>query len=202
MSQPSTGSTPDAVDAPYQQPLHQTDAIPAGTQWLPGVTKILGNDGGAFVASPPKLVWHTTEGSSIESAVGEYRPHNSWPHFTLDPSTGRLVQHVPLDRAARALEHRTGTVETNRAHAIQVELVGIAKQSQDWSAARYANIAALARKIEAAVGVPRRAFVTFSRDGQRLSDAAWMSGSGHCGHQHVPHNSHTDPGALRIDRIL
>jgi len=187
-----------------QRRRQQIDAIRAGsgTLFLPGATKVLGNHAGAFVASPPKLVWHTTEGSSIEGAVGAYRQHNSWPHFTLDPRTGRLVQHVPLDKAARSLEHPAGTVETNRAHAIQVELVGLARESHDWSAESYAHIADLARKIERAVGVPRRAFVTFSLGGQRLSEAAWMCGSGHCGHQHVPHNNHTDPGALRIDRIL
>jgi hypothetical protein len=173
-----------------------------GALFLPGVERVSGHHAGTFVPSPPKLVWHTTEGSSIEGAIGAYRQHNSWPHFTLDPNTGRLVQHLPMNRAGRSLEHRSGTVETNRAHAIQVELVGLAQQSSGWSSEHYEHIARLARQIETAVGVPRRAFATFTLTGQRLTDTAWLHGAGHCGHQHVPHNSHTDPGALRIDLVL
>lgn len=173
-----------------------------GALFLPGIERVPGNHAGTFVPSPPKLVWHTTEGSSIEGAIGAYRQHHSWPHFTLDPKHGRLVQHLPMNRAGRALEHRRGTVETNRAHVIQVELVGFAKESAGWSSERYEQIARLARQVEAAVGVPRRAFATFTVSGQRLSDSAWLHSAGHCGHQHVPHNNHTDPGALRIDLVL
>ena len=109
-------------------------AVPHGTAFLPNVERIPGNDAGAFVASGPKIVWHTTEGSTVEGAVGAFKANNSWPHFTLNPKTGRLVQHLPMTRAGRSLEHRSGTVETNRAHAIQVELVGFAGESPSWSA--------------------------------------------------------------------
>lgn len=176
--------------------------IPLGTAFLPNVERIAGNDAGAFIASPPKLVWHTTEGPIVEGAVGAFKANNSWPHFTLNPRTGRVVQHLPMTRAGRSLEHRAGTVETNRAHAIQVELVGFAGESPGWSAEDYARIAQLARQIESACGVPRKAFATFTAGGQRLSNAAWRNGSGHCGHQHVPGNNHTDPGAMRIDLVL
>ena len=174
----------------------------SGALFLPGVERIAGNHAGIFLPSPPKLVWHSTEGSSIAGAVGAYRQHNSWPHFTLDPESGRLVQHLPMNRAGRALEHRANTVDTNRLRVIQVELVGFAKDSAGWSAARYERIAQLARKIEAANGVPRKAFAKFTLQGERLSESAWLHGTGHCGHQHVPGNNHTDPGALRIDRII
>jgi hypothetical protein len=176
--------------------------IRRGTRFLPNVERIDGNSGGSFITSPAKLVWHTTEGSSIDSAVGAYRAKNAWPHFTLNPKTGRLVQHVPMDVAARALEHRPGTVDTNRAHAIQVELVGSAEHSSEWSDEAYGHIAHLARQIEAAAGVPRKTFVKFTAGGRRLSNSEWLNGTGHCGHQHVPGNSHTDPGALRIDLVV
>jgi hypothetical protein len=176
--------------------------IGSGALFLPGVKRVPGNHAGTFVPSPPKLVWHTTEGSSIEGAIGAYHEHNSWPHFTLDAKSGQLMQHLPMNRAGRALEHRPGTVETNRAHVIQVELVGFARESSGWGDERYERIGRLARAIEAAVGVPRRAFATFTVGGQRLGDSAWLHGAGHCGHQHVPHNNHSDPGALRMDRIL
>ncbi len=179
-----------------------TRQVTRGTRFLPNAERIDGNSGGSFITSPAKLVWHTTEGSTIESAVGAYRDKNAWPHFTLNPKTGRLVQHVPMDVAARALEHRSATVDTNRAHAIQVELVGNAEHSPDWTGEDYARIARLARQIEAATGVPRKAFAKFTASGERLSSTAWLNGSGHCGHQHVPGNSHTDPGAMRIDLVL
>jgi hypothetical protein len=179
-----------------------TLGLALGTAFLPNVERIDGNDAGAFIASPPKIVWHTTEGSSVEGAVGAFKANNSWPHFTLNPQTGRLVQHLPMTRAGRSLEHRAGTVETNRAHAIQVELVGFASESPGWSPQDYARIAQLARQIESACGVPRKAFAKFTARGQRLSNAAWLNGSGHCGHQHVPGNNHTDPGAMRIDLVL
>jgi hypothetical protein len=37
---------------------------------------------------------------------------------------------------------------------------------------------------------------------QRLSPAAWDAYSGVLGHQHAPDNSHGDPGAIDINRIL
>ena len=173
-----------------------------GALFLPGVERVPGNHAGTFVPSPPKLVWHTTEGSSIEGAIGAYRQHNSWPHFTLDPQTGQLVQHLPLNRAGRSLEHRCGTVETNRAHAIQVELVGLAKESSAWNSARYEQIARLARQIEAAVGVPRRAFATFTPTGQQLSTPPGCMGQATAATSTSPTTTTPIPGALRIDLVL
>jgi hypothetical protein len=94
-------------------------------------------------------------------------------------------------------------VETNKAHAIQVELVGLAEESPGWDAADYARIARLAREIESACGVSRTSLATFRpKQVVHLSPTAWLHGSGHCGHQHVPGNDHHDPGALRIDLIV
>jgi len=178
--------------------------VPRGTPFLARAEQVTGQDAGAFApGTGAKIVWHTTEGRSADSAVNEYRKTRSWPHFTLNPQTGRLLQHVAMDRAARALEHPPGVVETNRAHAIQVELVGLAAESPGWSADAYARVARLAREIESATGVPRKALATFrATTVVHLAPAAWLRGAGHCGHQHVPGNDHHDPGALRIDRLL
>ena len=62
--------------------------------------------GGTFTCGQPKLVWHTTEGSSLPRYAG------SNPTFTLDPKTGKCWQHVPITQAARALEHPAGEVQT------------------------------------------------------------------------------------------
>jgi hypothetical protein len=151
---------------------------------------------GAFLQVPPRIVWHTTEGYGLPTYSG------SSPHFTLDPKTGKLYQHIPITSGAMALKNLGGGVETNRAHAIQVELIGFAAQSAGWSDEAYANIAALARWIEKYAGVERRCSVVFANSINHMSDGVWMAYKGHCGHQHVPENDHWDPGSLRIDKIL
>jgi hypothetical protein len=149
----------------------------------------------SWTAGRPKLVWHTTEGFGLPTYSG------SNPHFTLDPKSGKLWQHVPIRGGAYALENRAGGVETNRAHAIQVELIGFAKDTGHWPDSYYANIARLARWIEKHAGVPRSCSVTFREDStHKIGD--WTNYTGHCGHQHVPENSHYDPGFFRIDKVL
>jgi hypothetical protein len=182
----------------------QLAKLPRGTRFIPRAEKVPLENAGAFaVGTGAKIVWHTTEGRSVDGAVHEYRRKRCAPHFTLNPQTGRLVQHIPMDVAARALLHPAGVVETNKAHAIQVELVGLAKESPGWDADDYARIARLAREIESACGVSRTSLATFrATQVVHLSPTAWLRGSGHCGHQHVPGNDHHDPGALRIDLVV
>lgn len=175
----------------------------------PRASKVEGEHAGPHVGGGKKIVWHTTEGSTAEGAIGAYRTHRGWPHFTLEFRNGRerLFQHLPLSRAARALEHPPGTPHTNLANAIQVELVGFARETPDWSAGHYAAVASLARWIEKNFDVPRSCNVTFVPVGQRrrLGGQAFFDYRGHCGHQHAANQSqqdHTDPGRLRIDLIL
>lgn len=177
--------------------------------WHPRASKIEGEHAGRHAGGGKKIVWHSTEGSSAEGAIGAYRSHRGWPHFTLEFRNGRqrLFQHLPLSRAARALEHPGGTPETNKANVIQVELVGFAKDTPGWSAGHYAAIASLARWIEKNFGVPQSCGVEFVPVGQkrRLSGREFVEYKGHCGHQHAANqvkNEHTDPGKLRIDLIL
>lgn len=165
--------------------------------WHPGATKAQVSGGiGAFLSVPAKLVWHTTEGFGLPVYSG------SAPHFTLDPPSGKLYQHVPIYSGAMALQNLSGGVETNRAHAIQVELIGFASQTGGWSDAAYANLAKLARWIEAHAGVERKCSVSFSNTPHRLGGDGWLNYAGHCGHQHVPENSHWDPGSLAIAKVL
>jgi hypothetical protein len=169
----------------------------AKSVWHPGAVRNPYTDaGGSFLNVPAKLVWHTTEGFGLPAYAG------SAPHFTLNPKTGQLWQHMPVDKVAKALAHPAGTVETNRAHAIQVELIGFAKDSQNWSDAEYARIAALARWIEHNAGVARKADVKFTVPASRLSASSWLNYSGHIGHAHVPSNDHWDPGRFRIDKVI
>jgi hypothetical protein len=174
--------------------------------WHPDANKITGNHAGAHTGGGRKIVWHTTEGDGAEGAIDAYRDKNSWLHFTLEYKNGRerLFQHLPLSVGARALEHPGGTPETNRANAIQVELVGRAEDTPGWSAGKYAAIAELARWIEHNFNVPSTCGVKFVPVGteRRLSGPDFVDYGGHCGHQHVAHQDkhhHTDPGELRID---
>lgn len=180
--------------------------------WHPNATKVVYTDAGPFIDCPPKIVWHTTEGSGLPTYSG------SAPHFTFDPLTGALHQHVPLNRAAKSLEHPAGTAHTNLAHAIQVELRGYSDEAKakqhgkpkyavvNWGPVEYQRIARLARWIEQNADVPSVCSVKFGEYPNhlppRLSSGAWINYRGHLGHQHVPGNHHGDPSSLRIDLIL
>src|SRR4051794_4041213 len=98
----------------------------AAQDFLPGFERIdAPDDGGSWAntTSPWRGVLHTTEGSSIASALDTYRKDNFWPHFTVDPVAGRRVQHISMNRADRALGHKTGVrPETNRLRAISTEI--------------------------------------------------------------------------------
>lgn len=154
---------------------------------------------GAFMKVPARLVWHSTEGTSLPGY------HGSHPHFTLDFKRKLLYQHIPVTSGAMALvSAAVAGVPGNQAHAIQVELVGFAKDSQNWTDAHYAEIAKLARWIEAHCDVRRGCSIKFVGNGDtnHMSNSAWLDYAGHCGHQHVPGNLHWDPGFFHIEKVI
>lgn len=179
---------------------------------LPGFDwTVPGQDSGAFVTAPCRLVLHTTEGASAAGAIAAFRSTGSWPHFTVDPVAKVRYQHIPLDLGARALVNAPGGVETNREDAIQIEIIGFAAKAADWSddALQWLATEVLA-PILAATGITTThpVFVGADRSpasvkaAQRMTYAAWDAFNGICGHQHVPENDHWDPGAFPIDRCL
>jgi hypothetical protein len=155
--------------------------------------------GGTYTGGKPKIVWHTTEGSTYP---GPQIYHGTNPHFTCDFKQRKLYQHTPISQAARALAHPAGTGDTNNDNCVQIELVGFAAESgTKWSVADYAYIADLARWIEANHGVPNKAIMPWGAP--RFTWPFWHAFSGHCGHRHVPSNDHTDPGTgFRIQLVL
>lgn len=186
--------------------------------WYPKAsrTQLAGTDGGSFTGGPPKGVLHTTETTGWPAYATDY-----WPHFTTRWADGafHVRQHLPINRAARALANPSGGVQTNRDTAIQIECVGTCDTSkraswgalyvEDWAAGYKAGLADLMRWVEFNAGVPRRCTVTFKpypasygANGVRLSGAAWDAYAGWCGHQHVPENDHGDPGAIDIGYLL
>lgn len=173
--------------------------------WCPFATQdILRSGAGSFVNLLPRIVHHTTEGSSYAGARGAYKKTGSLPHFTDSFERGRyeVWQHLPIDQAATALKHPSGKPETNRANAIQIEHVGQAGRAHDFADGFLDGMAVLCRWIETTVGVPRSAPFAFGSGAPRLSWLQWETFAGHFGHCHVPGNDHWDPGALDIDRVL
>ena len=171
-------------------------AIYSDARWLAG------HDGGGYLGGPWRIVWHTTEGDTADEAFGFFRARNSWPHFTVDEL--RVYQHVDTDIACRALEHPTGGVETNRWHAVSIEIVGHAALPKP--AARIARAARLARWIERTHGVPQvwpDGYPLATKGASHNRDPkAWQGQGGHYGHSQVPDNVHWDPGQVDIAALM
>lgn len=175
--------------------------------WYPPATQTLGNNSGDFKPGYPKRgVIHTTEGTTTAGAVAAYKKNNSWPHFTVGIN-GLVDQHVSLHKAARALQNDPGNVETNRAGAIQIEVVGKAANTV-WPMAQISAMQKLMRWIEAETGIKPQGPVFVGNEGfgenaaQRFTYTAWQNFNGWCGHQHVPENSHWDPGKINLKNLL
>jgi hypothetical protein len=186
--------------------------------WYPKASRVqlAPVDGGSFTGGPPKGVLHSTETTSWPAYATDY-----WPHFTCRwDGAFHVRQHLPVNRAARALANPSGGVQTNRDTAIQVECIGtcdLGKREswgelyvERWPDGYKAGLAALMRWVEAEAGVPRRCTVAFkpypasygTSNGVRLSGAAWDGYSGWLGHMHVAENLHGDPGLIDIDYLL
>lgn len=187
-------------------------------EWLPDAIRDPHGGVLAFTRTDaPKGCLHTTETSSWPTYQGWSIP----PHLTVHPTAGIGVtvrQHIPLDRASFALEHRIGTAETNRDDVIQVELVGTCDPSQRgrlyfWPDADDVVLADLFRKVigpaSRAAGIPVSSTVlwlpypgSYGSTPARLGGRAWLAYSGWLGHQHAAGNSHGDPGAFPWDRMI
>lgn len=140
-------------------------------------------------------VQHTTEGLTIEGALSAYKAHNDAPTFTVGHDAKgrvRMLQHVPLGEAARALENHPDGVETNRVTIAQIELVAVS-QTKPWlpEPAVADALASLYATLAAATGIPLVHVVNPDRAAMR-----WRRRSGWYGHADVPENNHVDPRGL------
>lgn len=154
---------------------------------------------GPYATGPFKVIHHTTEGSSASGAIATYKQTRNYPHFTVEDDV--VYQHVDTNSAVTALEHPSGTIETNRSRAIQIELVGFAGRPKSRTA--LSTMASLCRWLEQEHDIPpvwpngspyppvngQKPNVPFNR-----SATNWQTEGGHYGHCHVPNNSHWDPG--------
>jgi hypothetical protein len=156
-------------------------------------------DGGSILGGKPKCLWHSTETKVLPSYSTGF-----FPNMTI--CKGTPFQHIPANRAARALKKRRGGVQTNRWNVFQIEicgfannigLVGVMQEVADW--------------LFEVRGTPKTCSVKFRQfdssfgfnNGVRLSAEEWRTYAGHLGHMHAPENDHGDPGSpFPIDLIL
>lgn len=178
--------------------------------------------------SPNVVVLHTTEGTSWPGYGGGASAPNLTIRPLIDKKAFEIREHFSLDRSSRALRNLSGGVETNTLNAIQLELIGTCDPAHadtwgskragvdyifwpaapDWALRELGRVLATLQKIhpEIPLSAPNlwnpypKSYG--SRGGQRFSGSTWRAFRGICGHQHVPENTHGDPGNLPIGKIL
>jgi len=167
----------------------------------PGAISVPYTSAGSFATGfPPRIVHHTTEGVSLPHYVG------SAPHLTVDIQRRKVYQHIPLDQAAKALiGSALAGIETNFARAIQVEWIGFSDTRladrldkpgfavKNWDEGDWGYVAGICRWIEKNCKVKRRDPNIYRSHALSMGHGAWRVFEGHCGHQHVPGQSHWDP---------
>lgn len=177
--------------------------------WHPRAERVQpadGRTGLAFIGVPWKIVLHTTESTGYSPSTANYFGNPYWPQATL--TKGTIYQHLPIDIGGYAL-YGDGTVQTNRANAVQSEIVWRAADP-DWPDALLDTVADWVSWVQAQVGVPT-VFAEMFREGVtvasvdspiRFGDQEWLDFNGICGHSNVPGgNDHWDPGRLPVDRL-
>jgi hypothetical protein len=160
------------------------------------------------VHKPAVGVMHTTEGS-FDSALQEFKKKFA-PHFLV--GAGRIIQFAPLGIMSHALEHKKGTIETNRWARVQIEVA--ASSSLDlWQPdhATFVALASLVAVLEDAAGIPLTRHwpdqldkhQIWAKEGNvRRKQHLWGKKAGWFGHIEVPGNSHWDPGSLNYTALF
>lgn len=157
------------------------------------------------LAAPRSAVLHTTEGSTIEGAMGVFRQHFA-PHFVLGKSTDggvKILQLVQIGTIGAALV-------THNDHAIvQVEMAGFSKETpwlpDDETADALASLMAACQRE---YGIPLThpwadGDFGLAGDNKHRSAGKWGVVAGWYGHGDCPMpDTHWDPGALEWSKIF
>lgn len=182
--------------------------------WVPGFTRVNGvKSGGTYRENAPyRFALHTTE-TSYGNARRLAETHPNSPHLWVDPSTREKYQVIPLNRSAYALAHPSGTIETNHMRAIQVEILGRAAETHTWPTSWYDWLATDVvgpvcelmsidwKQHPRFYGANEGIVLASTSSPIRMNNTQWRNFNGVCGHQHVPANSHWDPGKFNYERI-
>lgn len=163
---------------------------------------------------------HTTEGFSWPPYDGGSKAPNytGKPNFATQRIDWRA--HFEDEESSRALVNLAGGVETNTANTVQVELIGTCdpKNAKTWAgkvagkdyiywpeAPQWALmslaefIADMSKRHGIKITSGNLRWVAYPQSANpatwdRMSFAEWRAFYGWCGHQHVPENTHGDPG--------
>ena len=187
----------------YPPANHDVQWFGEGNYKMPGITKLL---------------LHTTETMSWPGYAGG----GTAPQLTYDPWRHIWRQHFPLFGSGRALRDPSGTVvRENRDNVLQVEIIcysdeyvarqigrpdrGVTKLDDD----ALRDLAELIVFLNRNADVPIKAAPlwlpypqSYGNSAARMSGPEYDSFAGVLGHQHASGNSHGDPGALNITRIM
>ena len=184
--------------------------------WMPNASKIQTFSGNRLHAGIDKIVVHTTEGSSWPG----YNGGRNAPHMTANPRTRQLRQHISTGLSSKALVNKSGGVQTNNDGCFQLEIIGSCDRAYAKKHGLYflpnmtddelewlSDIFVWVHKTH---GVPlttgKLKFVdtnaAYETAPQRMSFQEWRDFKGVCGHQHVPENSHWDPGKVDVAKIV
>lgn len=198
----------------------------ANAPWYPKANKDVQYFGNRYPGSrtnPNVVVLHTTETGTWPG----YSGGATAPNFTVFPDVKRkrliFRQHFPVNMSSRALRNESGGVETNTLNAVQVELIGTCTtayrdkygyffwpDAPDWALKQLADflnwLAGEWEDFPVKDAAPR-GWLSYpssygNANGQRLTYTEWRNAYGIVGHQHVPENSHGDPGNFPITRLL
>jgi hypothetical protein len=157
---------------------------------------------------PPVGVLHTTE-IPFDDSLKVFKKKNA-PHFLV--GADRIIQFAPLGKMSHALQHKKGTVETNRWARVQIEIAGNSKLKL-WlpDQPTLDRLAALIAVLEGAADIPMKRHwpdlltsgVTWATESNpRRQEGVWGRLSGWFGHIEVPGNDHWDPGSLNYTALF
>jgi hypothetical protein len=160
------------------------------------------------LTKPPVGVMHTTE-VSFDAALKEFKTKFA-PHFLV--GKGRIIQFAPLGIMSHALEHKKGTVETNRWARVQIEIAA-KSQLALWRPedVTFDTLASLVAVLEDAAKIPMtrlwpdlldKKVVWAKESNPRRTQNVWGHKAGWFGHIEVPGNSHWDPGSLNYTALF
>lgn len=183
--------------------------------WLPDV-EVIDNaraGGGTYATGVPwRFVGHTTEAvpRNVDGARAMAGRHEFPPHLWCWPEKQWVAGTVRLDRSAFALKQPAGKPPTNKARALQAEIIGFAGEAHLWpddwwlwlGQAVVAPLIAAGYPLNLGHLAPTTGTDGYGLDGAvRMTWDEWAAFDGLSIHASVPGNLHWDLGAGRLDLI-
>ena len=191
----------DPVAHPAALSAAQSFMLPKGNHFGLQIEHSLLESKLSFTGGGNKWVWHITVSpwNTVDSMLKVLKGKNAAPHLIIGGRAGVkrpvVIQIIPFNQAGRALVHLGGP-ETNRADAIQTEICATEKEVSSFPENHYRALANLVRltnlTLPSSHDVPQRLARDFANK-TRFGGQEFVDASGHCGHMHVPGNTHRDP---------